>query len=80
MPISLPHIISDPRQFVRRIFISASQRPHNGTFVALAKEAPHGRGGLPPSTLHPACSGGMRGLAVIVRCINYMSNILREVK
>src|SRR6266481_7323835 len=36
MPISLPHIISDPRQFVRRIFISASQRPHNGTFVALA--------------------------------------------
>jgi len=60
MPISLPHIISDPRQFVRRIFISASQRPHNGTFVALAKEAPHGREGSP---LHvaPGLLGGNAG-------------------
>src|SRR6266478_2577895 len=79
-PISLPHIISDPRQFVRRIFISASQRPHNGTFVALAKEAPHGRGGLPPPRCTRPARGGMRGLAVIFRCINYMANGLGKVK
>src|SRR6266478_2543107 len=59
-PISLPHIISDPRQFVRRIFISASQRPHNGTFVAWQKR-PRTAGEGCPLHVAPGLLGGNAG-------------------
>src|SRR5207247_11420775 len=44
------------------------------------QKRPRTAGRAPPSTLHPACAGGMRGLAVIFRCINYMGNSLGKVK